>query len=379
MPKLSVGLLDIKDYLGTSTHLLLTRSQKRQRQAVEQAVSRMRPKLPDANLNIVSVHACHLRGSIPLFVCAAKCVAELQPHLCVTLIDDVYACGHRLRQGGYSFRYHQLLSWRQLECGLGDTIAEACDVENFYLSAKHPRLMLYRLIFEPSLPRLYSASQITNAREDPQKRDEINAHRRRIHQSYVVFDPLTIDDRILVNHLPEHDEPKFQIDFAARWPADISELGDEYQSLVPEQHAIFPLEVETDEARALSRSDQMSDFQSTIDAQITHRDYRYIDQADVMAAYRPRLMGHESGGVAAEKTYAAGTGSTPVVEYSPPEDTAQAESKPFGTPLPGPVLQDLNAFYQKLDSTAREEADRRYQANVDRYKKCEEFAAHFQT
>ncbi|MFO8015138.1 MAG: hypothetical protein R6X20_17775 [Phycisphaerae bacterium] len=378
MPEVRVELFDVKDYLGTSTHLLLKQPQKKQRQAVAQAISRIRSRLPDANLNIISLHACHFRGSIPFFVCAGNCVAKIEPHVCVTLIDDVYSCRERLLHGGYPFRYHQLLSWRQIECGLADTVAEVCDVDNFYLAAKHPSIMLYRLIFEPTSPRLYSASQITSARNDAQKRGEINTHRRQIHQAYTVFDPLTIDDRILVNDLPQNEDA-FQIESSARWPFDISNLGNGYGSLVPEDDTVFPVEVESDEAKALARPDQMSDFQSTIDAQITHRDYRYIDQADVMAAYRPRLLGHESGGVAAEKTYAAGTGSTPVVEYSPPEDTDETGSKPFGTPLAGPVLKDLHGFYEKLKSTAREEAERRYRTNEDRYKVFEEFVSHFRS
>ncbi|GAG35248.1 unnamed protein product, partial [marine sediment metagenome] len=250
----------------------------------------------------------------------SEAVEGLDPAICITLIDDVYSCRKRLECGGYPYRHHQLLNWRQIECGVADLIADASSIENVYLAAKHPSMMVYRLLFEPKRPRLYSASQITNVRDNPQARKEIEAHRRHIHQKFVVFDPLTVDDRILVNSLPgeETEAATFQVEIDARWPSDLSEIGPLYESLVPEDPSFFPLTVEVEEAEELNRPDQMSSPMSTIDAQITHRDFRYIDQADVMAAYRPRLLGHESGGVAAEKLYAAGTGATPVVEYSPP-------------------------------------------------------------
>lgn len=65
------------------------------------------------------------------------------------------------------------------------------------------------------------------------------------------------------------------------------------------------------------------------------------------------------------------------MEYSPPEDIADTASRPFSTPLPGPVLQDLNKFYASLEATAREEADRRYARKSGDYAKFEAFRDQF--
>ncbi|HUU90925.1 MAG TPA: hypothetical protein VM238_06915 [Phycisphaerae bacterium] len=373
-------MLDIRECLGDSTGVLLIRTQKNQREAVTAAIGRMSGRLRHADVNLLSLHACHQCGSIPVFPCSSEAVERLDPAICITLIDDLYSCRQRLERG-YPYRYHQLLNWRQVECGIADLIADACGIENVYLAAKHPRMMVYRLLFEPKRPRLYSACQITNVRDDPKARNEIEAHRRHIHQKFVVFDPLTVDDRILVNSLPgeEAEAETFQVGIDARWPADLSDIGLDYESLVPEDPELFPLTIKVEEAQELNTPDQMSSHMSTIDAQITQRDFRYIDQADAVAAYRPRFKGHESRGVAAEKTYAAGSGATPVIEYSPSEDIEGTLSRPFSTPVSGPVLQDLEAFYQKLDSSAREEAERRYRRNAERYHLFEEFAARFRT
>jgi len=140
---------------------------------------------------------------------------------------------------------------------------------------------------------------------------------------------------------------------------------------------MFPLTIETDEGRELSKPAERRSHRSIIDAQIRHRDFRYIDQSDVVSAYRPRLNGHQSSGVAAEKTYAAGTGATPVVEFTPAEDVKKIESEPFSAPLPGPVFDTLSEFYRALDKTARQEAQRRYVRKQAWYRKFEGFRNSF--
>jgi len=155
----------------------------------------------------------------------------------------------------------------------------------------------------------------------------------------------------------------------------LSDLGEDFAPLINQDSEFFPLVIDTREAQELLKPVEQSSFRSMIDAQITYRDYRYIDQADAMAAYRPRLGGHESRGVAAEKTYAGGVGATPVVEYSPPVDTADLGSRPFSTDLPGPLGVTLDDFYELLRTSAADAANRRYRARQDDYAKFEEFRA----
>ena len=130
---------------------------------------------------------------------------------------------------------------------------------------------------------------------------------------------------------------------------------------------MFPIEISKQEAQYLNRPLERSSYRSPIDTQIRSRDFRYIEQSDVMAAYRPRLNGRESPGVAAEKTYAAGMGVTPVVEFSPPSDTRGMASRPFSTTLLGPACTTKTGFYKKLSQVAAAEAKRRCQSKRDYY------------
>jgi len=357
--------------------VLLGRPAAQQQEELTAAIERLSQAVNDAgtDLNVIALHGTHLCGGIPTFPCTASALKRLHPDVIFTLLDDVYACRSRLAAAGYDYPYKQLLVWRQIECSFADHLAACCDVPNIYIAAKHPRLTLYRLLFEPRCPRMYSASHITEARPNVHFRDEIDENRRTLHKDYVVFDPLTVDDRVLVNKLADvSNGPEFlPIDASDRWPLALERLGDGFQSLVDADRDVFPIKVSVEEARDLTRPDSLTPYMSIIDLQITQRDYRYIDQSDVMVAYRPRMNGQESLGVAAEKRYAAGSARKPVVEYSPELDGKVRQSRPFSTPLLGPACPTLSGFYEKLADEARREAERRYARSPQYYNRFDQF------
>lgn len=375
-PACRIQRLDVTNFLNTSTHVLLHSSAWIQKEIVSDAIEKgICPQLSNAELNIINLHAAHLCAGIQVFPCIAKSIEAIKPDIFVTLLDDIFNCKTRLERDGYPFSFSQLLTWRQIECGMVDHLAQVLDIDNIYLAAKHPRITLYRLIFDPQKPRIYSASQITKARESLGAIDEIEKHRRILHQKYVAFDPLTLDDRLIINKIPDNTngDEIFEITQDKRWPCDFSDLGEEYKSLVVQDESFFPLKIEVQTAMNLNKPIEKNSRRNIIDVQIRHRDLRYIDQADVVSAYRPIWDGHESSGVDAEKIYAAGSGRTPVVEYSLPSDIEKLGSKVFNTPLAGPLCTELNEFYTQLNTVAVKEALKRYRRNKKKYAKFESF------
>lgn len=391
MPGCKTQYLDVKNFLKGSTHNLIKYPHRLQQDEVASAISLMARELVKADLNVIGLHAVHFCSGIPVFPCVPANVRELSPDAVVTLIDDTYVCRQRLTDVGYPYTHHELLVWRAIECGFADNLAEACGTRNILIAAKHPSITLYRILFQPKVPRLYSGSQITRVRNVPEAHEEIDTHRRRIHQQFAVYDPLTIDDRLLINHLTAEDtdddaentdghventdDEMISIELDSRWVCDLLGLGSEYLAMVPDNGNVFPVQISGSEARALSRPIERSSWRNIIDAHITARDFRYIDQSDVMVAYRPRYNGHESRGVAAEKSHAAFGAGIPVVEYTPPSD--EAESRPFSTIVPGPVLSDLELFYESITDVAQQEVERRLNRDADHIEKFEGFRATF--
>ena len=380
MPGCKTQCFDISDFLDRSTHTLLHFPEREQRAVVGEAIGKIAKLLGRADLSIVSLHASHLCAGIFAFPCTAASVKLLRPNIFLTLFDDVYACHEKLQTAGYPFKYSQLLTWRQIECGIVDNLAVACNVENIYLAAKHPGITAYRLIFEPEIPRIYSASQITAVRDKPRLRAAIEAHRRWLHEQFAVFDPTTIDDRLLVNYIPQPPGRRktFSVNSDARWPYDLAGLGESFASLVTDAEAIFPLSLNVREALELSKPAEQSSDRSIIDVQIRHRDFRYIDQVDIVSAHRPLLGKHESSGVAAEKTYAANVAGKTVVEYSTKADLSGRGSKPFSTPLAGPLCHSVVDFRAALESEAAKEAKRRCQVKGAAYERLVTFRQRFQ-
>jgi adenylate kinase len=251
-----------------------------------------------------------------------------------------------------------------------------------YLAVKHPAVLMYRLIFHPALPRVYAAFPITKTREIEARRREINQHRSHLHREFAVFDPLTIDDRVLINKLDARTQAdNLLIEAQDRWCCDLTELGPDYASLVAEDPALFPIAVPVKEARELSLQLEQQGWSTPIDAQIRNRDFRYIDQSDIVAVYRPRWDGQHSSGVGAEKTYAGGIGRKPFVEFNLKSDmqkyVKKQGSKPFTPNISAPTFTNKEDYYHKLAELGSTQAAKRCRKWREHYKKMEAFRQSF--
>jgi len=88
----------------------------------------------------------------------------------------------------------------------------------------------------------------------------------------------------------------------------------------------YPIELREDEVMEVTARNPVT-RRSLIQDQIMRRDFRYIEQSDMVIAYRPRYGGTLSRGVFSEVTIAVNMGK-PVYVYWPPEDGDIAEN-PF--------------------------------------------------
>ncbi len=375
-PDETVFLTDIGTYLGPLSNFL-PRPPGDQRAALRTA---LRQCIDDtvssrADLKFVSLHGTYFYAGNVTAPLSALELADFVPQAVVTLIDDAYAMKHRLRSGGYDFLFSELLIWRAVDIALVDNLTYALSVqlertvENVVVAAKHPTEMLYRALFQPEIPRLYASFHITTTRGDPQARRAIDDVREELHRQYAVFDPVTIDDRILINSLGTTGEGVDDIEIPAghRWDWRLpANSGNHFVPLVDDEE-FFPVRVPVAEGRMLSFVSQSS-MKNMVDAQITSRDFRYIHQSDCMAVFRPRFEGRTSIGVEQEIEYAETVAKIPVVAYAPEDDWAKYKAKTGGSVpvkpvMAGPALQDLEAFYDSIHTIANTEARKRRRAS----------------
>ena len=135
-----------------------------------------------------------------------------------------------------------------------------------------------------------------------------------------MFDPLTIDERILAlaNQGRQEGAGDVCIGPDDRWPMGFS---DDLEGMTPSDDIQYPLVIP---------ADQIEEAIDDIDRQIESRDYRLIDQVEAVAAFRPNYRTHYSRGVFAELQYAAQTAGIPVhLIWDEAEDGPYADS-PFG-------------------------------------------------
>jgi len=329
---------------------------------------------------------------------------EFKPQSIITFIDDIYSAQYKIRKDKYHFRLLELLRWRNVETLLADTLAQQVVPAQYFqedrdrypfehspvVAIRHPKKMLYTLLTDKMKPRVYASYPISEPREMAEKLGteepikEINHFREFMHDQFVVFDPVTIDERPLefirkrldkefykkkkdklistlykarniksnkgrIDHklneeikrlantfLKIKEDTEISLLKGDRWPTEGEDTlcGDD------------PVDIENLSLKEIAEitsggiAGAEKQF-SEIDRQIQSRDYRLIEQADYVVVYRPTLNKDRwSTGTFSEANYAHFVGRE-VFVIRDRKDTP-LNSPPFGMDLP-----EFNVFEGK--------------------------------
>jgi adenylate kinase len=241
----------------------------------------------------VLMHGVYLRSMGYFSRLNFELLRKLRPTAVVTLIDDAYDVATRILKRetdmpmGSRCSISQAIQWRTVETMMADivwynvysphpqadSLAEKIFPKafpHFVVSAKHPSVMLYRLLFERRRLVLYASYPITYTRANDSFIAEINEHRRNLHKDYTVFDPVTIDEYPVVT---AGDGKQF----IKRWPYSVEESQKDYM----------------DGVSKLTIDGILKD-EDEILANIEGRDFRLVNQAQGIVAYRPYWGSRES-------------------------------------------------------------------------------------
>ncbi len=319
--------------------------------------------------SLVSTHLIFYRHSRLVAPARLDLIAEWSPDTVVTLIDDVFAVRNRINFKGYHFMLRELYTWRMAEWLMADQVAWAIGtasrtrdegspkhIPNFLLSVKHPVHMLFRLLFRQNIPRVYASFPISSTRDNEEIKKEINDFRSRLHKLFTVFDPLTIDERIMNTWATEATSKTIRFDFTTgppkRWDCRINSEhdGGNYAPLLWDND-LQTAEIDVSEIQDLQERICI-EGESDTDDQITFRDYRLIDQADYVVCYRPNYQNKYHGGVDAEISYANDT-TRPVYAF------LSNDSRP-GRPLKGRIdhtYRDKATFWRAMEQLKQKGPD----------------------
>ncbi len=221
---------------------------------------------------IVNTHACFRwkHGLFPAF--DHDQMLKLDADLYVTLVDNVDAVHERLsRDHDLPHSLKDILVWREEEILATETLATALRGHGcFYVFARGVEdstlESLYRLIFRPETRKVYPSFPMTHVMDMPATLAEIDAFRAAIAEHFITFDPGDLDEKRLL--------------FEA---GSATQRGE--SAITMEVHG-RPIRFDVREITGIARD---------IDAQIYARDFKLIDQSDMIVSFIPELPNGKPG------------------------------------------------------------------------------------
>ncbi len=193
-------------------------------------------------------------------------MAELDADLYVTLVDDIDAVHERLqREHEIHHTLKDILVWREEEMVVTEAMAEAVSGYGraLVISRSNPKinaLSLYRLMFEPDRKRVYPSFPMTHVLDLPETLAEINHFRNVLAEHFITFDPGDLDEKRLL--------------FEA---GEATKRGKEHVA------------IEVHGKEVMLSVAEITQVARDIDAQIYARDFKLIEQSDMIVSYIPVL------------------------------------------------------------------------------------------
>jgi adenylate kinase len=201
-------------------------------------------------------------------------MAQLDADLYVTLVDNVDAVHERLtRDHDVRHTLKDILVWREEEIVVTEAVAAALHGRGYgyaYILARgiesDTAESLYRLMFEPQRKRVYPSFPMTHVMDMPEVLADIDTFRRALVEHFICFDPGDLDEKRLLieaKAATDRDESEITIKVSGR---DLT---------IP-----------------VTAVNQAAD---DIDGQIYARDFKLIDQSDMIVSYVPELPDGKPG------------------------------------------------------------------------------------
>jgi len=226
---------------------------------------------------IVNTHAT-FRWRHGLFrACDFDQIEALKPELFICLVDNIEAISHRLHTDHViDATLKDLMVWREEEILATEMLAQAMGCGNqFYVLSRgrdEPTLeTALRLVTRPDMKKVYPSFPMTHVVDMPDVLAEIDAFRAELAKHFIAFDPGDVDEKLLLdNALAAAKEGRDYITANVLGPGET------------------PTEINVPVKQVL-------DIAGDIDGQIYARDFKLIDQSDMIVSLVPELPGGVPG------------------------------------------------------------------------------------
>ncbi|MFG0305087.1 MAG: ATP-binding protein [Phycisphaerales bacterium JB040] len=207
-------------------------------------------------------------------------IEKLRPDLFICLVDNIEVVHDRLHQDhDIDATLKDCMVWREEEILATELMSQAIPGSQFYIMSRgrfaSTERTMFRLLCRPEMKKVYPSFPMSHVVDMPDVMAEIDDFRTRLAEHFVTFDPGDVDEKLLLDRALE--AAKAGQDFFDHQP---HQLGGVQRDLAPIR----------------MRTREVLDIAGDIDGQIYMRDFKLIDQADMIVSYVPELTS-ESGKV----------------------------------------------------------------------------------
>ena len=263
---------------GRILDLPLSRLTTLRRAAFKDVIAATMPAKDHRNV-VVNTHATFRwrHGLFPAF--DFDLMRRLEPDMFICLVDNVEVVHHRLHQEhDIDATLKDCMVWREEEILATEMLAEALGCRNnFYILSRGRQVdtieTAFRLITRPDMRKVYPSFPMSHVVDMPDVLAEIDDFRAKLAKYFIAFDPGDVDEKLLLERALA----------AARKGEDRIEVAPHSfggRSDVP------PLRVPVRE---------VLDIAGDIDGQIYMRDFKLVDQSDMIVSLIPELPGGVPG------------------------------------------------------------------------------------
>lgn len=205
-------------------------------------------------------------------------ISKMAPDIFIALVDNIEVVHHRLHQEHeIDATLKDCMVWREEEILSTELMSQAIVGSKFYILSRgrhQPTLKtLFRLTCRPEMRKVYPSFPMSHVMDMPEILAEIDAFRAALADHFITFDPGDVDEKLLLDRA-----------IAA------SKDGKDYLDVTPHSFGggktSAPIRV---------RVREVLDIAGDIDGQIYMRDFKLIDQSDMIVSYIPELPGGVPG------------------------------------------------------------------------------------
>jgi adenylate kinase len=203
-----------------------------------------------------------------------------QPDALVCLVDNIEVVHHRLhRDFDIDATLKDCMVWREEEILATELLAQAMH-KDFYILSRGRHTMttptMFRLACRPQMKRVYPSFPMSHVVDMPDVLKEIDDFRAELAKHFITFDPGDVDEKLLLDRAA-----------AAAKEGNV----DRYLDVTP--HLFGGAKSDGDPIRVRVR--EVLDIAGDIDGQIYMRDFKLIDQSDMIVSLIPELPGGNPG------------------------------------------------------------------------------------